>query len=298
MYDGPIIDPHHHLWDISMGKHPWLDPNGPIAGAIPGLASIANDFVVEDYVSATAKHNVVASVHIEALWDGDPVGETEWLETLDKNQGVAIRYVGGAALQTDQAAEVIARQAAFDRMVGIRGILSSHPDASKSFVENPHLAKDPIWRGNVELLAKHGLNLELMMYPYQADDVVELASSLADLTIVINHCGSPIDRDEEGMQRWRDGLRKVATAPNTRLKISNLGAYDPQATDESFRHVVLHCIDCFGADRAMFGSDYPVSRIQMDFDEIYSRFKEAVSSMSADEQRKLFHDNAKTVYRM
>ena len=146
--------------------------------------------------------------------------------------------------------------------------------------------------------AKHGLNLELMMYPYQADDVVELASSLPDLTIVINHCGSPIDRDEEGMQRWRDGLRKVATAPNTRLKISNLGAYDPQATDESFRHVVLHCIDCFGADRAMFGSDYPVSRIQMDFDEIYRRFKEAVSSMTAEEQRKLFHDNAKTVYRM
>ena len=298
MYDGPVIDPHHHLWDLSMGKHPWLDPNGPIAGAIPGLAKIASDFVVEDYVEATKNQNVVASVHIEALWDGDPVGETEWLETLDKSQGVAMRYVGGAALQTDKAAEVIKRQAAFERMVGIRGILSCHPDSTKSFVDNPHLASDPVWRGNVELLAKSGLNLELMMYPYQADDVLELARSLPELTIVINHCGSPIDRDEEGMQRWRDALRKVAQAPNTRLKISNLGAYDTAPTEDSFRDVVLHCIDSFGTERAMFGSDYPVSKIQMTYDDIYSRFKDAVSSMSAAEQRNLFHDNAKTLYRM
>ena len=281
-----------------MDKHPWLSPDDPTVQAIPGLSSIAHDVGPEDYRRVAAAHRVVATVHIEALWAGDPTGETEWLDTLDKSGGVALRYVANAKLGTPDAARLIDAQARFPRVVGIRGILSSHPDPKKSFVQDPRLGYDPAWRRDVAQLRDRGLNLELMMYPYQADAVLDLAKTFSDLQIVINHCGSPIDRDPEGMQRWRDGLRAIGALPNVAIKISNPGAYDPAWTMESVREVALHCIDCFGTDRAMFGTDHPVSRIQMSFDDIYRAFKHAVEDLHPDDQRKLFFANARRLYRM
>jgi predicted TIM-barrel fold metal-dependent hydrolase len=298
VYSGPIIDPHHHLWDLSLGKHPWLSPADPSAQAIVGLSTIMHDYLVDDYLRDARNQNVTGSVHIEALWAGDSVGETRWLETLDKTRGVAIRYVAGAALGTPQSARLIAEQAAFDAVVGVRGILSCHPDPKKSFINDPNLAYSVDWRRDVGLLRQHGLNLELMMYPYQADAVFDLARAFPDLQIIVNHCGSPIDRDAEGMQRWRDGLRKISALPNIAIKISNPGAYDHNWTVESIGEVVLHCIACFGVDRAMFGTDYPVSRIQMSFDQIYGAFMTIVEPMPEADQSKLFHDNARRFYRI
>ncbi len=154
MYSGPIIDPHHHLWDLSLGKHPWLSPADPTVQALAGLETIAHDYLVEDYVRDSAGQTVVATVHIEALWAGDPVGETRWLETLDKRRGIALRYVAGASLGKPGSAKVIAEQAGFDRVVGVRGILSCHPDPSKSFVSDPNLAYDADWRRDVGVLAE------------------------------------------------------------------------------------------------------------------------------------------------
>ena len=131
----------------------------------------------------------------------------------------------------------------------MRGILSHHPhDASKSFVHRADLGYDKDWRRDVAHVRDAGLHLELMMYPYQAEIVHDLAGAFPDLQIVVNHCGSPIDRDEGGMQRWRDGLMLVAKRPNTALKISNPGAYDPDWTFESIRGVVLDCIERFRAE--------------------------------------------------
>ena len=242
--------------------------------------------------------NVVASVHIEALWAGDPVGETRWLETLDKSKGVALRYVAGASLGKPGSEAIIAEQASFDRVTGVRGILSWHPDPKKSFATDPELGRNPDWRRDVALLEKHGLSLELMMYPYQAQIVREIAQAQPGLQIIINHCGSPIDRDPEGMQRWRDGLKLISACPNLAIKISNSGAYDPPWTLESVRAVAMHCVDCFGVDRSMFGTDYPVSKIHMNFNQIYEIFKTIASALTSEEQAKLFHDNAKRYYRL
>jgi predicted TIM-barrel fold metal-dependent hydrolase len=298
MYLGPIIDPHHHLWDLSMGKHPWLSASDPPDQAVAGLADIAQDYLVDDYVRDTRGHNLVATVHIEALWAGDPVGETRWLESLDKPNGVAARYVAGAPLGRPGAEAAIAEQASFERVAGIRGILSCHPDPAKCFVDDPELGRDPAWRRDVARLERHKLHLELMMYPYQARIVREIAEANPGLQIIVNHCGSPIDRDSEGMRRWREGLKLISACPNVALKISNPGAYDRSWTLESVREVVMQCIDCFGAQRSMFGSDSPVSKIQMSFDQIYAAFKTIASPLTAQEQAGLFHDNAKRFYRL
>ncbi|OWV98706.1 amidohydrolase family protein [Rhizobium sp. R693] len=298
-YEGPIIDAHHHLWDYSMAKHPWLRPQDQSVQALGNLDKIQRNFLPADYLQDLRDQGIVGSVHIEALWDDrDPVAETQWLDSLDKPHGVAARYVAGAPLGTDRAAQVLRTQSAFDRVVGVRGILSHHPSKpEKSFVRNPNLSSDPSWRRDVALIAAMDLHLELMIYPYQGLSVCDLARDFPHLTIVINHCGSPIDQDEEGLARWREALRTLAREPNIHLKVSDIAAYVPDWTEEVVREIVNECVQTFGDQRCMFGSDYPVVELEMPIKSVFSTFKNAIGHLGTDAQRRIMHDNAFKLYR-
>jgi predicted TIM-barrel fold metal-dependent hydrolase len=299
LYRGPIIDAHHHLWALSANRYPWLDPAAD--GALGDLAAIRHDYLVADYLNDAKHQNVAATVHVEAGWDrrDDPLAEIGWVETLDKSAGVAARYIGFADLATSDVAAVLDRLAAVRRCVGVRQMLSWHPaEPAKCFAPRPGIADDPAWRRGVGLLARHGFLLELMLYPYQADELARLAQDFPGQRFVINHCGSPVDRDPAGMARWREGLRRLGRLPNISIKVSALTAYDRQPTPASLRDVTRHCIDCFGVDRTLFGSDFPVGRLWTDFDAILDGFKASVEDLSEGEQRALFYENANRLYRL
>ncbi|WP_217568467.1 amidohydrolase [Mesorhizobium sp. GbtcB19] len=298
-YSGPIVDAHHHLWDLSLGRHPWLAATAGERGGLGDLDRLRRNYLPEDYRRDAARHDVVATVHVEAGWTADDsVGETRWLETLDKERGVAARYVVHVPLASPNAPALIEAQAAFDRVAGVREILSWDPDPARRFAARDGIMDDPAWRAGLGLLARHGLSFDLMVFPRQLAGAARLAASFPDQQFVLNHCGSPIDRDAEGMLRWRDGLRLLAERENVAIKISDLVAYDHDWTLDSLRPVVLHCIDCFGARRAMFGSDFPVAGMHASFDEVYDSFKAITADLSADEQAALFFGNARRIYRL
>ena len=217
LYSGPIIDPHIHLWDLGMDRHPWLRPAGDAIQALGDLDAIRRNYLVDDYRRDAANQNVVASVHIEAAWDraDDPLAEIEWLETLDKSSGVAMPYIGFADLAAPDAGAALDRLSEVKRCVGVRQMLSWHPtDPAKCFAPRPGIADEAEFRRGVALLARHNQILELMLYPYQAEEVSRLARDFPNQTFIVNHCGSPIDRDRDGMARWRDGLKLLGSAPN------------------------------------------------------------------------------------
>ena len=208
LYSGPIIDPHIHLWDLGMDRHPWLRPTGGAIQALGDLAPIRRNYLVDDYRRDAAKQNVFASVHIEAAWDraDDPVAEIEWLETLDKSSGVAARYIGFADLTAPNASATLDRLSKVKRCVGVRQMLSWHPtEPARSFASRPGIANEADFRRGVALLARHEQLLELMLYPYQAEEVARLARDFPHQTIIVNHCGSPIDRDHDGMAAMEGG---------------------------------------------------------------------------------------------
>jgi predicted TIM-barrel fold metal-dependent hydrolase len=296
-YDGPIIDAHHHLWDLSLGRHPWLGPGAGAKGGLGDLAPIRRNFLPEDYRRAAAGHPVVATVHVEAGWlASDCLGETRWLEGLDKTGGIAERIVAHVPLASADAPALIEAQAASGRVAGIRDILSWHPDPGRRFALRADLMDDPAWRRGLARLAGHGLVFDLMVFAHQLPDAARLVRDFPDLQFALNHCGSPIDRNEEGMRRWREGLALVGREPNVAVKISDLVAYDHDWTLGSLRPVVLHCIDCFGPERAMFASDFPVAGLHASFDEVYGSFKTITAAFSRDEQESLFHGTARRVY--
>ena len=149
----------------------------------------------------------------------DSLAEIEWLETLDKSSGVAIRYIGFADLAASGAGSVLDRLSEVRRCVGVRQMLSWHPtEPARSFAPRPGISDEPDFRRGVTLLARHDQILELMLYPYQAQEVARLARDFPDQTFIVNHCGSPIDRDSDGMARWREGLKLLGSAPNVNIK--------------------------------------------------------------------------------
>ncbi|MBV9589573.1 MAG: amidohydrolase family protein [Hyphomicrobiales bacterium] len=135
------------------------------------------------------------------------------------------------------------------------------------------------------------------MNPYQANDVAQLADDYPDQIIVINHCGTPIDRDAEGLMRWKRGLALMGERENIVIKLSNFGAYGKDRSLEALRDTVMNCIEAFGTGRAIFGSDFPVGRRNMSYQESCERFKDIIETFSVHEQRALFHDNSARYYR-
>ena len=184
-------------------------------------------------------------------------------------------------------------------MVGIRDILSFHPTIpGKSFATRPDIAFDPAWRRDIARLVEHRLSFELMMYPYQLDGVIDLARSLPELQLIVNHCASPIDRDDEGMRRWRDAVTALGKVPNIALKVSNIAGYDPNPTYESVRAVARHCFECLDVSHTMLATSLPVASLTSRFDDIYDTFRRITAEMTPVEQSALFHDNATRFYRL
>ena len=298
-YAGPIVDAHHHLWDLGMGRHPWLQPRADGHGGLGDLGPIRRDYLPEDYRRDAARHGIVASVHVEAGWQaGDALGETRWLDTLDKRDGVAARYVAHAPLADPGAPALIEVQAANPRVVGIRDILSWDADPARRFAARGDLMADPVWRANLRRVGQAGLSFDMMVFAPQLLEAARLAADFPEQLFVLNHCGSPVDRSADGMRAWRDGLAALARNPNVRIKISDLVAYDPDWTLASLAAVIEACLERFGPSRAMFASDFPVAGLHASFDDVWNSFRAITAPLSAGEQRALFFGTAVETYRL
>lgn len=279
-----------------MGRHPWLVPGGSPA-SLGDLAYLRHDYLPADFMADSAGGNVAATVCVEALWDParDPFEEIEWLDGLPRRGGVAARYVAGADLAAPGAEARIARLAAHPRVAGLRQTIRWHPDERLRWSESARM-DDPAWRSGVRLLEEHGLVLEFLMYPWQADAVFRVAEAHPGLVIVVNHCSSPIDRDEAGLARWRDGLATMAQAANVNIKLSNVPAYAGAPTVEATRTVTQPILEAFGAGRCLWGSDFPVARRTLPYGVGLELFRNAISDLPDADRRAILNGNAARIY--
>ena len=274
-----------------MDRHPWLrgqtDP------------ALSQSCLTDDYLRASASVDLVASVHIEANWDpADPLGEIDWLSALPRPDGIAMRHVAYADLGRRDVASDLEAMAARDIVVGIRDIVSWHPDPARSAVIDKHRMADRDWRAGLARLEALDLSFDLSMSPWQIDDALALIRDFPGIRFAVNHCGAPFDRSPEGMAAWARGLHRLAEAPNVVLKISDLVAYDPDWTPQSLNRVSRACLDAFGPARCMLGSDHPVVELHATFEQAYEHFRQCFADLSGPEQYALFAGNAADFYRL
>jgi predicted TIM-barrel fold metal-dependent hydrolase len=298
LYRGPIVDAHHHLWDLSNDRYPWLGSARRPEMVFGPSAPLARNYLIADYLRDIAGENVVKSVHVEAGYGGAPFEETEWVQAIADRHGFPHGIVAAAPLTDPDLEAMLKRHAQASNLRGIRAIASWHDKPHLRFAARPDLMDDPAWRRGLRLLIAHDLSLDLMIHAPQLADAARLAKDHPDLRIVINHACSPVDRSPIDLQKWRDGLALLAQAPNVWIKISDLAAYDHDWTVESYRPIVTALIEAFGPRRCMFGSDFPVAGLHGAFAAHLNAFRTIVAALPEASQRDLFHDTAAAFYRL
>lgn len=283
----PIVDAHQHFWDPRVNYHPWLCDATPIAFRYGDYAALRRPYLPADYLADAHAHAVVKTVYVETEWDPhDPLGETAWVERLRRATGLPSVMVAQAWLDRDDVEAVLERQAAHAFVRGIR-----HKPRRGAM-------RDARWRTGYARLARYGLRFDLQVPWTELADAAALCRAFPDTQVILNHAGLPADRSAEGLSGWKRALRTLAACPNAAIKISGLGVPGARWTPELNREIVLSAIEIFGVARAMFASNFPVDSLCASFDEIYSGFRDLAGSLSALEQRALFHDNALRIYAM
>jgi predicted TIM-barrel fold metal-dependent hydrolase len=299
MDDLPIIDAHHHLWDLDRFPYPWLTTR-PLPPSVAGnVEPIARSYLLKDYLADASGQNLIKSVHVDGGFDPTrPVEETRWLQSIANQNGFPHGIVARAELHAPNVAEVLEGHCAFANLRGIRHIVNWHADPEKTFVARPDFLTDAAWLRGFGLLKRYGLSFDLQIYPSQMMDAATLAHNHPDTVIIMNHAGMPVDRDSEALTLWRGGMRRLAKESNVSVKISGLGMTDWHWTEASIQHFILETIEIFGVNRCMFASNFPVDRLYSSFDHLYGSFKRIVSDFPEHEKRKLFADNAAAIYRL
>jgi predicted TIM-barrel fold metal-dependent hydrolase len=295
----PIVDAHHHVWDLSLKAHPWLTGE-PLASFRYGdYRAIRRSYLPAGYRRDTARFNIVKTVYVEAEWDRrDPIGETRWVHETAAREGLPHAMVAQAWLDRADAAQVLAAQAAFPLVRSVRHKPKSAARPQDAKRGAPGSMDCPRWREGFALLARHRLHFDLQTPWWHLDAAAELARDFPATTIILNHTGLPADRSAEGLAGWRSAMQLLAREANVAVKISGLGVPGQRWTAELQGPVVRDAIAMFGTERAMFASNYPVDSLVATFDEIYGSFLEITRDLPETVRRRLFHDNAARIYRL
>jgi predicted TIM-barrel fold metal-dependent hydrolase len=290
----PIVDAHQHFWDPRVNYYPWLCDEPPIPFRYGDYRAIRRPYLPADYFADARPHEVVKTVYVETEWDTrDPVGEMRYVEQLRRETGFPTVAVAPARLDREDAAAVLEQQAAFPFVRSIR----HKPRANRAPAGGaPGGMTDAKWRDGFAHLAANRLRFDLQTPWWHLAEAAQLARDFPATQIVLNHTGLPADRSAEGIGAWRKHMAIFAQCPNVAVKISGLGVPGQPWTAEANRAIVLTTIELFGSDRCMFASNFPVDGLCAAFDTIYAGFRTIVRDFSADEQRKLFHDNALRIY--
>jgi predicted TIM-barrel fold metal-dependent hydrolase len=294
----PFFDAHQHFWDLGLGKHPWLRAEPPRPFRYGDTRPLRRTYLPGDYFADARGHQVAGTVYVEAEWDPtDPLGETRWVHDLAARHGVPNAVVAQAWLDRADVEAVLAGQAAFPLVRGVRHKPRTAPAPGVVAPGAPGSMGDPRWRAGYARLREHGLHFELQVPWWHLPEAAALARDFPETPLVLNHAGLPADRSPEGLAGWRAAMATLAAEPNTMVKISGLGLPGRPWTAEAHREVVLRTIELFGVDRCLFASNFPVDGLVATFDAIVSGFAAIVRDFPPDDRRKLFHDNAVRLYR-
>jgi len=291
----PIIDTHVHFWDMvtpDLGlKWVWLEKEfvHPILGDIDAMKSVK--YGIDSVVAESRFADVSAFVHVQAaIGSEDTVDETRWLTRMRETAPVPFTIVAHADLGTEDGRAQLDGHAESPYFVGVR-----------DFASEPMLASgeiNQVYEENLVELTRRGIMFDLDCEWMNMGQAAALAARHPNLQIVLEHIGFPRARDDEYFTSWRAALTELAQAPNVTCKISGVAMTDPHFTRESLRRWVESCVEVFGPDRCVLGSNWPVDRLYSSYDVIMDLYREYVSSLSESEQAKIFSLNAARIYKL
>ena len=254
---------------------------------IPALEGRA--FPQPEYAHAAQGCGIGASVFMEAT-GADPADHDEaaFVEDLASDRTTQIVGIVAACRPEHAGFEAFLDALAGTKVVGLRRILH---------VVDDEVSRGDLFRENVRMLAERQLTFDVCVLARQLSIAQELAAACPQVSFVLDHCGVP-DIAAGALQSWQAGIDVLAELPNVSCKISGVLAYcDPRHADRgAVAPYVEHCINAFGWDRLVWGSDWPLVEINSSLSEWVSISRQLLAGADEADQRKLFSENAIRIY--
>ena len=279
-----IVDSHHHLWVRARHPQPWIDP--------ATMAAIDDDFEIGTYRSVARAAGVTASVLVQSV-----PAHSETLELLSVADGddLVRGVVGWVDLEAPDVPDLLGGLRAVpggERLVGVR-----HPVQSET---DPDYLGRPAVRRGVAAVGEAGLVFDLLVTQRQLSSAVDLVRDLPGTTFVLDHLAKP-DLAGGDLTRWSDEMTRLARQPNVVAKVSGLvtEADWSRWTPADLAPAVDLAFEIFGADRVMFGSDWPVVDLAADFRQWRDTADGLLpGSLTAAERTAFWSGNARRTYRL
>jgi L-fuconolactonase len=277
-----IVDAHVHLWNPERFRYAWLDD----------LPALRRPMLLAELSKASQSATVSKFIFVECGCES-----SQSLEEVDWANGLA---------DTDPRLKGIIAHAALERGKVVREdleILSRHPlvkGVRRNLQGEPvDFLKQPGLIEGLKILPEFGFTFDLCVRADQLSTVIQLVRSVPNVTFILDHFGKPAVRDS-AYEPWARDLGALAEAPNVFCKISGLTT-EARWTDwqpADLAPYFNHALACFGADRVIFGSDWPVAALATSYDRWVETVLELVPNASERERSQLFQTNAERIYRV
>lgn len=272
------VDAHVHVWDLARRDVPWIDET---------RSAIRRTFTVSDWVAVADGTDIDSAVLVQALNDPD---ETDDLLGYAAAEPRVAGVVGWVDLAASDVADRLTTLRAHDHLlVGIRHLALIDDDPAG------WLASPRVQRG-LAAVAEAGLPYDLIFRPEHLDAMLHTVRSYPGMTFVVDHLGKP-PVPPGTRNDWAAGMRTLAAEPNVTCKLSQLLTLSgPTGTVDDLRPYVDIALEAFGAERVMFGSDWPVSLLHAPYDVVVDVTQALLTSATSAEREQVFGGTAARIY--
>jgi len=276
-----MLDTHHHLWKYSAKEYSWIPEDTPLQ----------QDQLLPELKAATTAAGVSGTIAVQAR---QVIEESDDLLKM-ADQGDLIRgVVGWVPLIDDRVADDLERLAPHQKFVGVRHVLQDEPGT--------YFTRDDFHRGLARLPALD-LRYDLLLFQRQLPDGLKLVDRQPELGIIVDHIAKPEARNGRVEAEWRSGMKELAKRENVLgVKFSGLVTEfnsDPEIDPETVRAYFQETLEIFGADRVMFGTDWPVCLLRLDSYQAWAdTVRDFVSALSPSEQKAILLTNGEKSYNL
>jgi L-fuconolactonase len=242
------IDSHFHLWSLARGDYDWM------AGS-ETLAPIRRDYSCQDARVHFSRHKIDRAVLVQAA---PTVAETHYLLGLADANDVIGKVVGWVDFEDPTQSKILAKLARHKKFSGVRPMIQDIPDIGWMLREDIQWA----YAACIDL----DLTFDALGFSRHLENFLRIFERYPDLRVVVDHCMKPAIRDQ-AFEPWARDIAKIARNTNAFCKLSGLlTEAGMDASKETLAPYVRHIIESFGADRVMFGSDWPVLTLAASYD--------------------------------
>ncbi|MEM9419458.1 MAG: amidohydrolase family protein [Planctomycetota bacterium] len=276
-----IIDAHHHFWKYTAEEFGWIDDS---------MSAIRCDFLPADLKAAMDAAGVDGVISVEAR---SVLGETSFLLDHARQNPWVYGVVGKAPLSQGMSAveEYLAKTLpGADKLVGVRDVLQGSP------IE---VFSDTKFNDGLSALAAHNLVFDLCIYHNQMQATIDLVDRHPEQRFVLDHIGKPSIKDNV-LEPWATQFRALSERDNVFCKLSGMVTEaDPTNwTVEQLKPYFDTALEAFGTKRLMFGSDWPVCLVGVEYPDWLSTVKTLADGLSDTEQADFYGNTVLTAYRI